>query len=87
MNDSIEYMKKEKSIRKMIRTEILFAPILIIFPLIIGIIFIYEWYTRGFLTADSSFNIDLILGASIIIGNIFFDVPFIKSLIEHSKNK
>ena len=81
----MEYMKKEKSIVKMLRTEILLAPILIILPIIIGIIFIYEWYRRGFLTGDPSFNINLILGLIIIIGNILFDIPFIKSLIEHTK--
>ena len=87
MNENMEYMKKEKNIKKIIRTEILFAPMLIIVPLIVGIIFIYEWYTRGFLSGDSSFNINLILGIIIIIGNILFDVPFIISLIKHSKKK
>ena len=87
MNENMEYMKKEKSIAKLLRTEILLAPVLIIIPIIIGTIFLYDWYRRGFLTGDPSFNINLILGLIIIIGNILFDIPFIKSLIEHSKEK
>jgi len=85
MNESMKYMKKEKSIAKLLRTEILLAPVLIILPIIIGIIFIYEWYARGFLVDNPSFNINLILGLIIIIGNVLFDIPFIKSLIKHSK--
>jgi len=87
MTESMEYIKTEKSIKKMIRTEILFAPLLIILPLIVGIIFLYEWYTRGFLTGSPAFNINLILGVIILVGNILFDIPFINSLIEHAKKK
>lgn len=85
MNENMEYLKKEKGIAKLLRTEIILAPILIILPMIIGIIFIYEWYTRGFLADDPGFNINLILGFIIITGNILFDIPFIKSLVKHSK--
>ena len=87
MNKNMDYIKKEKNIQKVIRTEILFAPLLVIFPFIVGIIFIYEWYNRGFLLGDPSFDIELILGLIIIFGNILFDVPFIKSLIELSRKK
>lgn len=87
MNKSMEYMKKDKNIKKMLRTEILLAPILIILPIIIGTIFIYEWYARGFLNGNSNFDIDLILGVIIIFGNILFDIPFINSLIKQYKKK
>ena len=83
----MKYLKKEKNFSKIIKTEILFAPFLIILPLIVGSAFIYEWFSRGFITGDSSFDFELILGIVIIIGNIMFDVPFIKSLKEHSKKK
>ena len=62
------------------RTELLLAPFLIFLPFIIGIIFVNDWYTRGFLTESSAFNGELILGILIIVGNILFDIPFIKSL-------
>jgi hypothetical protein len=87
MNKNMDYIKKEKSIQKVIRTEILFAPLLIILPIIVGIVFIYEWYHRGFLLGDPSFNVELMLGLIIIFGNILFDVPFIKSLIKLSRKK
>ena len=87
MNKNMDYMKKEKNFSKVIKTEILFAPFLIILPLIIGIGFIYEWYTRGFIAGNSSFDFELILGLIIIFGNVIFDIPFIKSLRELSKKK
>ena len=83
----MRYMKKQYYFSKAIRTEILFTPLLIGLPLIVGFSFIYEWYTRGFLQGCSTFNGELILGIIIIIGNIAFDMPFIKSLRVLSKKK
>ena len=87
MNESMKYVKKEKTLKKIIRTEVIFAPFLIIIPLIVGILFIYEWYYRGFLSGTSNFDIELILGLVMIIGNILFDIPFVRSLIKISRKK
>jgi len=83
--NEMEYIKKGSSFSKLIRTEILFTPLLIIFPLIVGIFLIITWFDKGL---DSEYLGSFILGIVIIIGNIAFDIPFIKSLIELShKNK
>lgn len=76
----MEYLKKEKNMSKVVRSEILFAPLLIVLPFLVGFGFIYEWYSRGFVTGSSSFDFEFILGLIIIFGNIMFDIPFIKSL-------
>ena len=83
----MRYMKKQFYFSKAIRTEILFTPLLIGLPLIIGFSFIYEWYTRGFINGYTTYDGELILGIIIIIGNIAFDMPFIKSLRVLSKKK
>jgi len=83
----MKYMKKEFYFSKIIRAEILFTPLLIGLPLIVGFSFIYDWYTRGILEGSIAFNGEFILGIIIIIGNIVFDVPFIQSLRVHSKKK
>ena len=80
MNKNMEYLKKEKNMSKIIRTELLFAPLLIITPFIVGSVFIYEWYSRGFVTGVSSFDFEVVLGLIIIFGNLMFDIPFVKSL-------
>jgi len=79
MNEKdMTYVKN--SHERIFRTELLLAPFLILLPFIIGIIFINDWYVRGFLAESSAFDGELILGTVIIIINILFDIPFIKSL-------
>jgi hypothetical protein len=82
--DEMEYIKKGCNFSKVIRTEILFTPLLIIFPLIVGIFLIYDWIDNGL---NPDYYGSLVLGLIIIIGNIAFDIPFIKSLRELSKKK
>ena len=83
----MEYVKKQYYFSKIIRTEILFTPLLIGLPLIVGSFFIYDWYIRGVIGNCTAHNGELILGIIIIIGNIAFDMPFIKSLKVLSKKK
>lgn len=76
----MKYLKNDNNSR-LIRTEILFSPLLLILPFIIGLFLIRDWYIRGFLEGNSTaFFGELIIGFLIIIGNILFDIPFIKSL-------
>ena len=77
----------DKNYVKVIRTEILFTPLLIIVPIIVSVFLIYDWFTRGFLANNPSYDGELMLGIIILIGNIIFDIPFIKSLITLSKGK
>jgi len=84
--NNLKYIKKENNTKKLIRTEIVFAPILIILPFIVGVMLIRDYYIRGFLFENNEYLSQLFLGLIIIIGNIIFDIPFIKSLIKLSKN-
>jgi hypothetical protein len=88
MNESnMEYMRSQSNTERVIRTEILFTPILVIIPIFIGLLFIYDWYSRGVVECNSGYFGSLILGIIIIIGNIFFDIPFIRSLRKLTKMK
>ena len=80
-----EYIKIENNNLRLIRTEILLTPILVILPLFVGGFLIYDWYFRGFILNNSVYDGELILGIIILFANIAFDVPFIKSLIKFKK--
>jgi hypothetical protein len=73
-----EYLKNESNDLRMVRTEILFTPLLVILPLIVAGFLIYDWFCRGYFS-------ELMLGIIILVANITFDVPFIKSLIKFKK--
>jgi hypothetical protein len=87
MNKRSDYLKKESDVAKIVRAEILFTPILVVLPLIVGVLLVSDWYFRGFIEGGSGFEGQLILGLIIIFGNIMFDIPFIKSLRELTKAK
>ena len=83
-----EYLKMKKlGDEKVIRTEIYFTPLLIIFPFIVGVLLINDWYFNDFLLDEYNRFSELIIGLIIIIGNILFDVPFVKSLTKFYKEK
>jgi len=83
----MKILKNEINFRKIIRTEILFTPILIIVPFVVGFFLIYDWFIRGFSMGNLEYTAQLFFGLIIIIGNVVFDIPFIKSLIVLSKKK
>jgi len=81
-----EYLKTDYKNLKVIKTEILFTPLLIILPIIIAGSLISDWYLNGYtLGNSSSYEGELILGIIILIGNIMFDIPLIKSLISYKR--
>lgn len=79
---NMEYLENDCNYRRLIRTEILLMPLLVIAPLIIGGFFIYEWYNRGYLLGVSDFHGQLILGFIIMTSNILFSIPFIRDLMK-----
>jgi len=79
-NKEMYYLKARRSDKNIVRTEMLLTPLLIGLPMIIGILFICDWFYRGFLTYSSVFDGELILGIIILVSNILFDIPFIRSL-------
>jgi len=84
--EDMDFIKKGNNYSKLIRTEILFTPILIILPITVSILLIFDWYMRGFLENNTiMYNGELIIGIIILISNFFFDIPFIKSLKAFSK--
>lgn len=89
MKKEMVYLKKENNTKKVIRTELLLTPILVFMPLFIGLLFIYDWYSRGFTEGAFGYFGTLLIGVIILVSNILFDIPFIKSLMEitRSKNK
>ena len=83
----MDYIKNDKNFARVIRAELLFMPLLIIVPLFVGFFLIYDWYVRGYSVSNPEYTGQLILGVIILIGNIIFDIPFIRSLIVLSKGK
>ena len=84
--EDMKYIEKNNNNSKLIKTEIMFAPLLIFLPFIVGVFFINDWYVRGVIEGNSGYIGSLFLGLIILIGNIMFDIPFIKSLIKQFKD-
>jgi len=73
--------QRKELIRKLLlRLELWFAPLLLIVPIIVSVVFFLEWYTKGFTSGSSAYDGELLLSMLILIGNIFFDIPFIRSI-------
>ena len=81
-SDYLEYHKKDE---KIIRTETMFTPLLVFLPFFVGSLFLYHWFLKGFSMGISSFDGELLLGFIIIVGNIIFDIPFIRSIASVKK--
>ena len=87
MNEqSVEYLKKDSNdLRGIVRAEIWFTPLLVIFPLVVGSFLICDWFCRDFSMNDLELTGELMLGIIILVGNIMFDIPFLKSLTSFRK--
>lgn len=72
---------------KIVKIEILFTPLLVVTPFLVGFFLIQDWYIRDYLWGELDLFRQLLLGCIIIIGNILFDIPFIKSLGKYNKEK
>jgi uncharacterized membrane protein len=71
---------KENIQQLLLRLELWFAPLLLIIPLTVAMFFLIDWYVRGFSTGLSSFDGELFIGLLIFLGNIFVDIPFLRSI-------
>jgi len=88
MNDeNMKYLKKTNSTEKVIRTEIYFTPFLVVLPIFVGILFIYDFLNRGIFEENPGFFGMFMLGVIILIVNILFDIPFLKSLRDLTRKK
>jgi hypothetical protein len=80
-----EYLKTDYSDLKVVKTEIMLTPLLIVLPIVVAIFLINDWFFSGFLKGNSVYNGELLLAIIILVGNIMFDIPFIISLIKYKK--
>jgi hypothetical protein len=84
-NNSKEYLKTDYSNLKVIKTEILLTPILIILPLVVAGFLINDWFYSGFSKGVSSYDGELMLAIIILVVNIMFDIPFVSSMVQYKK--
>jgi hypothetical protein len=64
----------------LLRLELWFAPLLIIVPIGVSLFFLWDWYVRGFSTGSSVYDGELLIGLLLFIGNLMFDIFFLRSL-------
>jgi hypothetical protein len=64
----------------LLRLELWFAPVLIIVPIGVSLFFLWDWYVRGFSTGSSVYDGELLIGLLLFIGNLMFDIFFLRSL-------
>jgi hypothetical protein len=64
----------------LLRLELWFAPMLLIVPIVVSVVFLLEWYTKGFLLGSSAYDGELLLGLLLLFGNLVFDIPFVRSI-------
>jgi len=84
MNNTIN--PRNETIQKLLlRLELWFAPLLIIVPLVVSFFFFGEWYIKGFSARSSLYDGELLIGLLVLIGNLMFDIFFLKSLEAISK--
>jgi hypothetical protein len=79
MNDMTN--PRNETIQKLLlRLELWFAPLLIIVPLVVSFFFFGEWYIKGFSARSSLYDGELLIGLLLLIGNLMFDIFFLRSL-------
>jgi hypothetical protein len=72
---------RKKNIRLLlVRMELWFAPMLIIVPMIVSFFLLQHWYLRGVSMNISAYDGELFLGLLLLVGNLIFDAPFLRSL-------
>jgi hypothetical protein len=72
--------RKENIQKLLLRLELWFAPLLIIVPIGVSLFFLWDWYVRGFSTGSSVYDGELLIGLLLFIGNLMFDIFFLRSL-------
>jgi hypothetical protein len=72
--------RKENIQKLLLRLELWFAPMLIIVPIGVSLFFVWDWYVRGFSIGSSVYDGELLIGLLLFIGNLLFDIFFLRSL-------
>jgi ABC-type phosphate transport system permease subunit len=84
-NNDEEFLKNKDNNLRLVRTEIMFTPILVFLPIIVAGLLINNWYFSGFSKGVSGYEGELMLAIIILVFNIIFDIPFIRTLIQFNK--
>ena len=71
---------KENIQKLLLRLELWFAPVLISVPFAVSLIFLSDWYVRGYSVGSSAFDGEMFLGILILIGNMMVDIQFLRSI-------
>jgi hypothetical protein len=72
--------RKENIQKLLVRLELWFAPLLIIMPMSVSMIFIGDWYVRGCVQKSTLYNGELLIGLLLLCVNFVFDVLFLRSI-------
>jgi hypothetical protein len=84
MNTTIDTRKRNIQ-NLLVRLELWLAPVLIIVPFGVSLFFLWDWYMRGFSMSLSLYDGELFLGLLLLVGNLTFDIPFLKSVRTQKK--
>ncbi|DAC73144.1 MAG TPA: hypothetical protein DSN98_01710 [Thermoplasmata archaeon] len=79
--------RNESAQKLLLRLELWFAPLLLVVPLIVSLVFLGDWYVKGFIGRSASYDGELFLGLLLLIGNLLFDIPFLRSLRMQKKKQ
>jgi hypothetical protein len=79
------YLNSKYNNLRLVKTEILFTPLLVLLPLVVAGFLINNWFFNGFSKGISDYDGELMLAIIILFCNIMFDIPFIRSLVKFKK--
>jgi|GEM_PF-1210392 len=86
MKTAVNKMNNAQNQRKitiqklLLRLELWFAPLLLLIPIVVSLVFFLEWYTKGVLNGSSVYDGEMFLGLLLLVGNLIFDIPFVRSI-------
>lgn len=84
-NKAMEYLKNDENQAKILRTELMLAPLLVALPVAVSFLFLHHWFENGYSVGDPAFNGELMLAFIILVSNISFDIPFVKTMLHYRK--
>ena len=88
MNDKeTEYIPVQNHNEKLIRMEFWAAPLLIAIPIIVSLLFLWSWFSNGYSQGSSAYDGELLIALLILVGNIIFDIPFLRALISFKRRE
>ena len=81
------YLTLENETEKLVRIELLFSPLLLCIPLCVSFVMIWAWFSQGYLLGSTGYDGQLLVALVILIGNLLFAIPFLRSLIVVSRRR